>query len=340
VAFITVTLDVTAPALALGSPTRDEEGRIVVPFVTDEPEGIVSATINGEPATVEALQLVGPPAPPQGVDVHVAVLVRDEVGNEFVWTADMLLGPVHTPSRPPAYLSPTLVAALREGAMVALVQTGLIRRRVDGAWVTVTNGVRCRVRMSSRQDLQVTTPPASEAGGRVVVTCEAGTQLLRDDVLIVEGRRITILSVEPDADVHVQAYGYLDAEPYSGGLVPDPDPRPEDLTGDELAAMRIDAVGTLPQRCTIRRRDESGWQDVDVEVPCRLRVVASAGGEEGGTEATFDRALSAKVTLPHGTDVRRFDRLAVGSRRMTVRLVEPDKVIHMQALGPLEEDGT
>lgn len=107
------------------------------------------------------------------------------------------------------------------------------------------------------------------------------------------------------------------------------------LTATELAGMRADALAALFDTARIRRETPGGWVDVTTSVDARLRL-ATTRAQQAMTDATENAEAAAVCSFPAGTDVRRRDRVHVRGRVMTVDVVQPDSMVHVQAFGRLQ----
>ena len=107
------------------------------------------------------------------------------------------------------------------------------------------------------------------------------------------------------------------------------------LTAAEKTALRTDAAVALLDTATIRRKTGTTWADVATGVACRLRLVGR-GRDDRRSEVAADVGANALLTVPAGTDLRRLDRVTVSGRVFEALMIEPDEMVHRQALGRVE----
>jgi hypothetical protein len=98
------------------------------------------------------------------------------------------------------------------------------------------------------------------------------------------------------------------------------------LTTEELAAMQAEAIGMLPDTCTIKRPSQTpdgaggfttSYDDTYTGVPCRR-------GPAGGSERIMAEKLTDvrvwTVTLPAGTDIQTGDLIAIDGYAGTLKV--------------------
>lgn len=96
---------------------------------------------------------------------------------------------------------------------------------------------------------------------------------------------------------------------------------PAPLSAEEQACLADTAAALMHTTATILRRvpadDMAGgqsvtWTAVASSVPCRASGVAGAlGGGERDADGRWETAVSYRVSLPAGTDVRASDRIVI-----------------------------
>ncbi len=108
------------------------------------------------------------------------------------------------------------------------------------------------------------------------------------------------------------------------------------ITAAELAGIEDALAAVLTMQGEIRRptAQPAPWIRV-ATVPCYLTLTSGATRETVTTPGHED-AVNAELLVPSGTDLRPNDAVLVNGGRFVVRMLDPDDVGVLRALGRVE----
>lgn len=109
------------------------------------------------------------------------------------------------------------------------------------------------------------------------------------------------------------------------------------LTASELTGIQAGVESTFRHTCTIRRpvSGSTPYTTVATEVPCLIQLRTGQSREAITTPAHSD-GTPADLLVPLTTNIQANDVCHVNGARFTVRIIDPDMVACIRALGTVD----